>query len=236
MQVNVFLHQLEESKIPFVLLRPVHCVDSNDIDLWVKESDFSPLVAFLISISHEIYWRKTNARESVQIVINNTLTLDIQFTLSFLPYKLFQINKEINIEVSQLIYESDYVLPNLKRTTLFCLWANRILLDKKRISSYTSLPYFKQLYQAEIEHMLASEQFCEFTSYLFGARHKKEVDQDLRAIVAGEDKEVQQKYAKLLYREHKSLYLIKAIFETKFKIERRLGVFNKKRNINLLHA
>ncbi|MGB0933541.1 MAG: hypothetical protein ACPGU5_04620 [Lishizhenia sp.] len=234
MKADDLLNKLEVSGIPFVLLRPVQILNSNDVDLWIKRETLPKLVVFLKENTRSIFWKKTNARKSLQIILNNTLVIDIQFSLSFLPYKIFQVDKSIQVTKRLLTFKGDYVYPNLNNYDLFTLWSYRILLDKKKLSNYQSLCLFQEFYSDNIDTLLNTEQFLKITKYLFGNSQTEEIQSDLKRIVGGELLEVHYKYAKQLFKEHKLLYIIKVIFETKYKIERRLGIYNKKRKIELL--
>lgn len=234
MKADDLLNKLEVSGISFVLLRPVHRLKSNDVDVWIERETLPKLVVILKENTRSIYWKKTNARKSLQIIVNNTLVIDIQFSLSFLPYKLFQVDKSIQITKQSLTFEGDYVYPNLSTNDLFTLWSYRLLLDKKKLSNYQSLDLFKECYLDNIDTLLNTEQFLKITKYLFGNSQTEEIQSDLKRIVVGERIEVHHQYQERLFKEHKLLYIIKVIFETKYKIERRIGIYNKKRNIELL--
>ena len=234
MKADDLLNKLEVSGISFVLLRPVHRLKSNDVDVWIERETLPKLVVILKENTRSIYWKKTNARKSLQIIVNTTLVIDIQFSLSFLPYKLFQVDKSIQITKQSLTFEGDYVYPNLSTNDLFTLWSYRLLLDKKKLSNYQSLDLFKECYLDNIDTLLNTEQFLKITKYLFGNSQTEEIQSDLKRIVVGERIEVHHKYQERLFKEHKLLYIIKVIFETKYKIERRIGIYNKKRNIELL--
>lgn len=234
MKANNFLQKLDESTINYRLLRPIQIENSNDIDLFIKSNEIKELKMFLYRISNNIYWRKTNSRKSVKIILNDSLVLDIQFTLSFLPYKLFQLPSRFDLSESKLNISDKYVFPNIIDEQQFSIWANRLLLDKKNLKKFSSLDQFKVMHGKNFNQLVNSIYFENITVFLFGNSNLNSVKNDISLILSDKAVNLQQKYTKLLYRKHKYLYIIKLIFESKYKIERRLGVYKKKRDLRNL--
>ena len=84
--LNIF-NYLDKNSVKYFLLRPIDFTKNvEDIDLVISRADFSCLLNVLIKDFKKSHIKYSNARESIQLFIDDIL-LDIKFRICFLPRK-----------------------------------------------------------------------------------------------------------------------------------------------------
>ena len=126
--LNIF-NYLDKNSVKYFLLRPIDFTKNvEDIDLVISRTDFTLLLNVLIKDSKKTHLKYTNARESIQLFIDDIL-LDIKFNICFLPRKSLFFNKNIPT-CTTIIKEDRYFFPDVNDEVLFTFWTYHLLLDK----------------------------------------------------------------------------------------------------------
>ena len=159
------LHFLESSSIPYYLLRPIDCLEFSDIDLIISRPAFCRLLNILHKSSHNVYVKQTNAKESIQLFVNDIL-LDIKFLVCFLPRKVLTFNNKLEYS-SFKIEDNRFLYPKVNEEVLFTFWTFHLFLDKDSPSSSASFIEYKKRYHKKWEEMMTSFFFKSWMKNIF---------------------------------------------------------------------
>ena len=157
---------LDNNAIQYFLLRPIDLTnDVEDIDLIIPKQDFMKLVKVLDKDSKKVYFKYSNANESIQLFVNDIL-LDIKFNICFLPRKSLILNDSFPY-CSVVIKENRYIYPSIDEDILFTFWAYHLLLDKVDPSLSSTYIMFKNCFGTTWEALIKSKFFIKWTSLIF---------------------------------------------------------------------
>ena len=169
--LNIF-NYLDKNSVKYFLLRPIDFTKNvEDIDLVISRTDFTLLLNVLIKDSKKTHLKYTNARESIQLFIDDIL-LDIKFNICFLPRKSLFFNKNIPT-CTTIIKEDRYFFPDVNDEVLFTFWTYHLLLDKVNSSLSSTYVIYINHYSKRWEKMIESKNFIEWTKLIFKANSKK---------------------------------------------------------------
>ena len=163
---------LDKNSVKYFLLRPIDFTKNvEDIDLVISRADFSCLLNVLIKDFKKSHIKYSNARESIQLFIDDIL-LDIKFRICFLPRKSLFFYKNIPT-CNTIIKENRYFFPDIDDEVLFTFWTYHLLLDKVNSSLSSTYVIYINHYSKRWEKMIESKNFIEWTKLIFKANSKK---------------------------------------------------------------
>ena len=172
--LNIF-NYLDDNSIKYFLLRPIDFTKKvDDIDLVITRTEFSHLLNVLIKDSKKTHIKYSNARESIQLFIDNIL-LDIKFNMCFLPRKSLFFTKNIP-SCNTIIKEDRYFFPNIDDEVLFTFWTYHLLLDKANSSLSSTYLIYLDNYSKRWEKMIESKNFIKWTKLIFKDNSIKAID------------------------------------------------------------
>jgi hypothetical protein len=172
--LNIF-NYLDDNSIKYFLLRPIDFTKKvDDIDLVITRTEFSHLLNVLIKDSKKTHIKYSNARESIQLFIDNIL-LDIKFNMCFLPRKSLFFNKNIP-SCTTIIKEDRYFFPNIDDEVLFTFWTYHLLLDKANSSLSSTYLIYLDNYSNRWKKMIESKNFIKWTKLIFKDNSIKAID------------------------------------------------------------
>ena len=229
--LNIF-NYLDDNSIKYFLLRPIDFTKKvDDIDLVITRAEFSHLLKVLIKDSKNTHIKYSNARESIQLFIDNIL-LDIKFNMCFLPRKSLFFYKNIPT-CNTIIKEDRYFFPNIDDEVLFTFWTYHLLLDKANSSLSSTYLIYLDNYSKRWEKMIESKNFIKWTKLIFKDNSIKAIDlisscftNNLTGLNYSDNKKIQSlaiKSNKLILNFYFDKYY--------FKFLRLLGMIEKKRTI-----
>ena len=203
----------------------------DDIDLFITRTEFSHLLNVLIKDSKNTHIKYSNARESIQLFIDNIL-LDIKFNMCFLPRKSLFFYKNIPT-CNTIIKEDRYFFPNIDDEVLFTFWTYHLLLDKANSSLSSTYLIYLDNYSKRWEKMIESKNFIKWTKLIFKDNSIKAIDlissyftNNLTGLNYSDNKKIQSlaiKSNKLILNFYFDKYY--------FKFLRLSGMIEKKRTI-----
>ena len=229
--LNIF-NYLDDNSIKYFLLRPIDFTKKvDDIDLVITRTEFSHLLNVLIKDSKKTHIKYSNARESIQLFIDNIL-LDIKFNMCFLPRKSLFFTKNIP-SCNTIIKEDRYFFPNIDDEVLFTFWTYHLLLDKANSSLSSTYLIYLDNYSKRWEKMIESKNFIKWTKLIFKDNSIKAIDlissyftNNLTGLNYSDNKKIQSlaiKSNKLILNFYFDKYY--------FKFLRLSGMIEKKRTI-----
>jgi len=234
--LNIF-NYLDKNSVKYFLLRPIDFTKNvEDIDLVISRTDFTLLLNVLIKDSKKTHLKYTNARESIQLFIDDIL-LDIKFNICFLPRKSLFFNKNIPT-CTTIIKEDRYFFPDVNDEVLFTFWTYHLLLDKVNSSLSSSYVIYLDNYSKRWEKFIESKYFITWTQLIFYTNSNKALEL-IRSFFTNN-------MAGLNYFDNKKIQNL-AIISNKlilnfyfdkyyFKLLRLSGVIKKKRTIKEIQA
>jgi len=229
--LNIF-NYLDDNSIKYFLLRPIDFTKKvDDIDLVITRTEFSHLLNVLIKDSKKTHIKYSNARESIQLFIDNIL-LDIKFNMCFLPRKSLFFTKNIP-SCNTIIKEDRYFFPNIDDEVLFTFWTYHLLLDKANSSLSSTYLIYLDNYSNRWKKMIESKNFIKWTKLIFKDNSIKAIDlissyftNNLTGLNYSDNKKIQSlaiKSNKLILNFYFDKYY--------FKFLRLSGMIEKKRTI-----
>jgi hypothetical protein len=234
--LNIF-NYLDKNSVKYFLLRPIDFTKNvEDIDLVISRTDFTLLLNVLIKDSKKTHLKYTNARESIQLFIDDIL-LDIKFNICFLPRKSLFFNKNIPT-CTTIIKEDRYFFPDVNDEVLFTFWTYHLLLDKVNSSLSSTYVIYLDNYSKRWEKFIESKYFITWTQLIFYTNSNKALEL-IRSFFTNN-------MAGLNYFDNKKIQNL-AIISNKlilnfyfdkyyFKLLRLSGVIKKKRTIKEIQA
>lgn len=234
--LNIF-NYLDKNSVKYFLLRPIDFTKNvEDIDLVISRTDFTLLLNVLIKDSKKTHLKYTNARESIQLFIDDIL-LDIKFNICFLPRKSLFFNKNIPT-CTTIIKEDRYFFPDVNDEVLFTFWTYHLLLDKVNSSLSSTYVIYLDNYSKRWEKFIKSKYFITWTQLIFYTNSNKALEL-IRSFFTNN-------MAGLNYFDNKKIQNL-AIISNKlilnfyfdkyyFKLLRLSGVIKKKRTIKEIQA
>jgi len=234
--LNIF-NYLDKNSVKYFLLRPIDFTKNvEDIDLVISRTDFTLLLNVMIKDSKKTHLKYTNARESIQLFIDDIL-LDIKFNICFLPRKSLFFNKNIPT-CTTIIKEDRYFFPDVNDEVLFTFWTYHLLLDKVNSSLSSTYVIYLDNYSKRWEKFIESKYFITWTQLIFYTNSNKALEL-IRSFFTNN-------MAGLNYFDNKKIQNL-AIISNKlilnfyfdkyyFKLLRLSGVIKKKRTIKEIQA
>jgi hypothetical protein len=172
--LNIF-NYLDKNSVKYFLLRPIDFTKNvEDIDLVISRTDFTLLLNVLIKDSKKTHLKYTNARESIQLFIDDIL-LDIKFNICFLPRKSLFFNKNIPT-CTTIIKEDRYFFPDVNDEVLFTFWTYHLLLDKVNSSLSSTYVIYLDNYSKRWEKFIESKYFITWTQLIFYTNSNKALE------------------------------------------------------------
>lgn len=231
--VDTILGVLSESNIRYYLLRPVNLADTvKDLDMIVPKEDMGQLAKALLTRYGSYLYKKSHARESVQLVAN-TVILDIKFKICFLPGKSLVLSKEVPYAGIKKIGEQ-ILVPSCPPEVLFTFWTYHLFLDKISPEASSTYTLYRQFYKEEWEACIHSPFFGSWTEVLFKNGSRKAIE----ILTEGFTKEMQfsqrdtsRPLRKLLFRHRPALQLIYVFDRIKYGLYRRIRIHGNYREI-----
>ena len=234
--LNIF-NYLDKNSVKYFLLRPIDFTKNvEDIDLVISRTDFTLLLNVLIKDSKKTHLKYTNARESIQLFIDDIL-LDIKFNICFLPRKSLFFNKNIPT-CTTIIKEDRYFFPDVNDEVLFTFWTYHLLLDKVNSSLSSSYVIYLDNYSKRWEKFIESKYFITWTQLIFYTNSNKALElirsfftNNMAGLNYFDNKKIQNLAIisnKLIFNFYFDKYY--------FKLLRLSGVIKKKRTIKEIQA
>jgi len=234
--LNIF-NYLDKNSVKYFLLRPIDFTKNvEDIDLVISRTDFTLLLNVLIKDSKKTHLKYTNARESIQLFIDDIL-LDIKFNICFLPRKSLFFNKNIPT-CTTIIKEDRYFFPDVNDEVLFTFWTYHLLLDKVNSSLSSTYVIYLDNYSKRWEKFIESKYFITWTQLIFYTNSNKALElirsfftNNMAGLNYFDNKEIQN-LAIISNKLILNFYFDKYYF----KLLRLSGVIKKKRTIKEIQA
>jgi len=234
--LNIF-NYLDKNSVKYFLLRPIDFTKNvEDIDLVISRTDFTLLLNALIKDSKKTHLKYTNARESIQLFIDDIL-LDIKFNICFLPRKSLFFNKNIPT-CTTIIKEDRYFFPDVNDEVLFTFWTYHLLLDKVNSSLSSTYVIYLDNYSKRWEKFIESKYFITWTQLIFYTNSNKALElirsfftNNMAGLNYFDNKKIQNLAIisnKLIFNFYFDKYY--------FKLLRLSGVIKKKRTIKEIQA
>lgn len=234
--LNIF-NYLDKNSVKYFLLRPIDFTKNvEDIDLVISRTDFTLLLNVLIKDSKKTHLKYTNARESIQLFIDDIL-LDIKFNICFLPRKSLFFNKNIPT-CTTIIKEDRYFFPDVNDEVLFTFWTYHLLLDKVNSSLSSTYVIYLDNYSKRWEKFIESKYFITWTQLIFYTNSNKALElirsfftNNMAGLNYFDNKKIQNLAIisnKLIFNFYFDKYY--------FKLLRLSGVIKKKRTIKEIQA
>lgn len=164
--------RLDEWGIPYYLLRPLDLnKKEKDVDIIVSKPNVLKLANKLQEFDFEAEVTTSVAKNSVGIIVDGDLLLDIKTRICFLPSKFFSFKPPppysgIKLDKNGIVY------PDVSDDKLFTFWILHFFLDKKHPSLSGSYEIFRQKYASNYNDMLESDFFQKWLHKVF--KTKKE--------------------------------------------------------------
>lgn len=218
----------DKESIKYLLLRPVSLKEGfNDVDLAMTHDAFGNLVKLLMDNGFKTKLYKTNSNVSIKVKVAEVV-LDIQFNITYLPYKSLIIKE--TFPTGKVEFTKDFVLPGILREEMFSIWIYRLFLDKPISNSKKSAKRFVDFFEEDWRELLGSAFFQRWTMLLFGEINLKQVSALIEKTMLAKFENLQESDRRGLINllKENTPGLGRKIFldKLKFKILRRMGLYN----------
>lgn len=134
---------LNSAGVQYYLLRPLELSkDVKDIDLVTPKSDVNKLMKYLIAGGHSGKYSTSIAKNSIAIVLDNDMVLDLKTSVCFFKTKFLAIDE--GPPYSKVVEENGIIVPKVSEDQLFTFWMLHFFLDKDLPSHSSTFKLFTQ--------------------------------------------------------------------------------------------
>ncbi|NQX92227.1 MAG: hypothetical protein HRT74_08930, partial [Flavobacteriales bacterium] len=149
---------LKEVGVSYYLLRPLDLNEEvKDIDLVMPEGDVNLLVKHLISKGRKGKYSKSIANNSIAIVLENDVVLDIKTRVCFFKTKFLSLHEGPPFAIAKK--ENNLFIPDVPEEQLFTFWMMHFFLDKDQPQDSSTFELFKQRF-AHSHFIHLNSSFC----------------------------------------------------------------------------
>jgi hypothetical protein len=224
--IDELIMLLADRDIRYFLLRPVDLENTvMDLDLIVPEEDLGKLKKVLLAEYGSILYRKSRARQSIQIIANEII-LDIKFKVCFLPEKSLVLSTAITYPGVKKV-NRQLLIPDCPSEELFTFWTYHLFLDKNKPEASTTYGIYREFYADQWVVCLRSNFFKRWSEIIF----KNGSEEALHILETGfnngmdfSEKRMNRPLRKLLFKQRPALWLAYVYDRIKFAIFRRTGI------------